>query len=601
MTSGKFELLLRVEDEIVYQKAVPRENLPFTEALGPKLWAERAFCVVVSRGSREGRCDLLLGDERVVEIPEGEERLVLEAGRHFDDYIGEGSITVREEREGKMLPVFQITVPIVPHKISLTMCTWMIRDLLEIHPGFLFDFVSRSRLSPREIPGGAFHQGPEAELDRIERFVVKVEEGFRAIGERPASILTLDHEVRRYRSGTDLDTNSITWLSRHHYVLEGARPDRFQPRKILTRVRNESLDIYEHRILRTLLFWLIDRLEALAEQCMRIEEHLEEKRAAWDTHRRRGKKTVWEQDDLPRLERIREIRQRIRHLQQRLCDDIEAYPFLREAGTSELDLYPSQIFLNRPPYRRLYEEIRRFLDDARYRFDDSHLKYGIKRLSALFEYWCFVKVVETMNAILQQTPSGAFKMTHETYLPTPEPGQSFRYELDGRRWLEVTFNKEYLPKKEALRKGYGYGRAKFARLALRPDISIELWRPRVSAPDLAIILDAKFTRKITPFHWREFSDYSRLVYEFRTGRQFIRQRWLLYPGENPGERVLCNIPEYLQGKVNAPDLFIDGSIPVVPDERSGRISSGLEEVITRWAMVTGIIEGRGRSRISRGA
>jgi len=99
-----------------------------------------------------------------------------------------------------------------------------------------------------------------------------------------------------------------------------------------------------------------------------------------------------------------------------------------------------------------------------------------------------------------------------------------------------------------------------------------------------MVLDAKSTEHFTPARFREMSDYSRQIVDPRTGYQPVKQVFLLH--RDRSGHPLSNIPGYLSGRSIAPDTFVLGAVPCIP-EYVNAATQGLQLVIERFLRTYG--------------
>lgn len=87
----------------------------------------------------------------------------------------------------------------------------------------------------------------------------------------------------------------------------------------------------------------------------------------------------------------------------------------------------------------------------------------------------------------------------------------------------------------------------------------------------AIVVDAKYSARITETHWKKVDKYSR-IRSTGTNKQVVMQTWLAYPSSEPA-RVL---DEFINWGVRG-DLseHIDGTVGLLPvtDSRDDKVNS----------------------------
>ena len=264
-----------------------------------------------------------------------------------------------------------------------------------------------------------------------------------------------------------------------------------------------------------------------------------------------------------------------------MADDFQAtlrrHPFLADAGQPRTDFGPTPAFLGRPAYREVYRALVRARQALGVVLDGDDVRIGHRSLPTLYEYWCFLRAVGHLQKRFGRTGSNLnFTLIDDIYRPDLAPGQQFRFEAGDAKIL-ATYEPEIRPWREAMERGERLG-ASLTRESLRPDITIEV--ARGSSPSAVLVLDAKSTDAFTPRKFREMADYSRQVFDPRTGRQPIRQVFLLHR-----DRLAPNwenLPGYLAGERPAsPDAAILGAVGCVPD-RMKETPGPLARVIDRF-------------------
>jgi hypothetical protein len=209
--------------------------------------------------------------------------------------------------------------------------------------------------------------------------------------------------------------------------------------------------------------------------------------------------------------------------------------------------------------------------------DGNSIRIKYRNLATLYECWCFLRTVAYLRQRLGSPRGSAdISVVDKIYRPDLKSGQSFTFPLTRGRTVVVTYEPDIYPWRQALRRGDRLG-ASLTGEPLRPDITIEVREQ--DAPGAILVLDAKSTDSFTVARFRELTDYARLVFDPRTGRQPIRQVFLLH--RSRGQAPVTNIPEYLQGRQIAGDVNILGAVPCGP-ERVNQTPAGLAQLIERF-------------------
>ncbi len=586
-----FEIRLRAENRDLFRREWDARQPPPAEAVPLPIRAEETFAILVripATGSQPA-LRLRLGEEviaevaagtRYVETPDlpwlrneyGESRVVLE----LDEGAGEGS--------GTGEPLFALEIAVVAREEVARDFRAMVRDVAAIHEGLAQDVTGRS-FSRRRLEGGSVSLlHPRAMLNRLREVHRHLEASIALIAKQPSVTLARSVRLARYRGGDRIDAAAAASAARDPGTRLGATGRVVALGKLLVRGPVLSEDLPEHRHIAEGLRRLSNRAEGLARHCGLTAGRLEADARRW-APARAGIGSVPVAALLPVSGASRAVALRRLAADARLVAEdfqviLRRHPFLAEAGQPRTDFGPTPAFLGRPAYREVYRALVRARQALGVVIDGDDVRIAHRSLPTLYEYWCFLRAVGHLHRRLGRPGSNlTFSLIDDIYRPDLTPGQHFRFEAAGAQ-VVATYEPEIRPWREALERGDRLG-SSLTRESLRPDITIEVTRE--SRPPAILVLDAKSTDAFNPRKFREMADYSRQVFEPRTGRQPVRQVFLLhrdrmaYPWEN--------LPGYLANdRPVAPDAAILGAVACVPD-RMKETPGLLARVIDRFLEV----------------
>lgn len=579
-----FEIRLRVDGHDLFRRDWDaRESRP-AEAVPLPIRADETFAILVAIPATAGPrpLRLRLGQEVIAEIPAGSRYAETPDLPWLRNEYGESRVVLERADDGEEAAadtLFELEIAVLAREEVARDFRAMIRDVAAIHEGLAQDVTGRS-FSKRRLDGGSVSLlHPRAMLNRLREVHRHLEASIALIAKQPS--VTLDRSIRlaRYRGGDRIDAAAAASAARDPGTRVGASGRVVALGKLLVRGPVLSEDLPEHRHIAEGLRRLSGRAEGLARHCERTAGRLEADARRWSPQRPAASTFT---STLPAAGASRASALRRLATDARLvADDFQAtlrrYPFLAEAGQPRTDFGPSPAFLGRPAYREVYRALVRARQALGVVIDGDDVRIAHRGLPTLYEYWCFLRAVGHLHRRFGLPGSNLnFSLIDDIYRPDLAPGQEFRFEAMGAV-IVATYEPEIRPWREALERGDRLG-ASLTRESLRPDITIEV--ARAGRPSAVLVLDAKSTDAFTPRKFREMADYSRQVFDPRTGRQPVRQVFLLH--RDRLARTWENLPGYLaDDRPIAPDAVILGAVGCVPD-RMKDAAGPLARVIDRF-------------------
>jgi len=588
-----FEIRLRAGDRDLYRRSWrPGEAQPEASAALP-IRAEESFAVIVHLPpeAKAGALRLRLADEVIAEAPSGARYFEAPDVPWFHNEFGESRVVLErgsagagaDEEDVEIL--FELEVDVVARPEVARDFRVMLRDVAAVHEGLAQDVAGRS-FSRRTIDAGTVSLlHPRAMLNRLREVQAHLEASIALIAKQPSVALDRSTRLARYRGGDRIDAASAAAAVRDPATRVNAAGRVVALGKLLVRGAALSEDLPEHRHIAEGLRRLATRAEGLARHCERTAARLESQadrrrwapaRPADDPHA-----PTLPTAGLSRAEALRRLARAARAVGADFRALLNRHPFLAGAGQPRTDFGPTPAFLGRPAYREVYRALLRARNALGVLVDSDDIRIAHRSLPALYEYWCFLRVVGHLQARLGRPGQAqTFSLVDDIYRPELTPGQEFRFEAGPDSTLVVTYEPEIRPWRESLMRRDRFGAA-LTKESLRPDITVEVVRPD-HAP-VILVLDAKSTDDFKPRKFRDMADYARQVFDPRTGRQPIRQVFLLHRDRlaSPWE----NLPGYLAGERPVPpDSSILGAVPCVPEQmRTG--PGALGRVLDRFLEV----------------
>jgi hypothetical protein len=344
----------------------------------------------------------------------------------------------------------------------------------------------------------------------------------------------------------------------------------------------EHTDTIEHRAIAGFLQLLVLRARWCRQSALEQARAMERDRRFRDQRVRDGP-TLYELEDVPRLNRLRHAAHRALAL-ERSVQRSQSLSFL-EGVRPVLALPETPIFTHVAAYRRLLRTMVRYLRSSVLLLDTG-AEERLKATSRMYEQWVFLQILSALHhaglrcggteGILRQVTVDRFTLDIDR-------GAELMFEgRDGRR-LKVRYEPWILSRDEARARGDSVyqGRARAAPWC--PDILVEVGAMSNGATpgfvvEYAFVIDAKYTRRLKPAAWYDTEKY-REIRSATDRRQVVKQIWLAYP--DVSARILPRDPSVTWG-VAGPDCsredMIQGSLGLVPDEGCDEDAVQLEEL-----------------------
>ncbi len=566
-SSDSYELRLLQGGRCLGEAVAPR-SAPGTVAQAPELLdaGEPVSVELVRPEGLSVPARLRVGREPVLTLAPDRARAAEPLGALLRDEVGETEFVLEEaaadEAEG-FRPVVTLEIVLRPRPHVARLFETLVRDLEAAHAGLAQDLVSRSRVRLRGRVGVL---SAEHDIERMEGLRDRFTRALERIGGQPSAALERRMELRPWRPGDVVPSAGLARLaSEPGTVLGPGGRVAALGRAWIARSRLTT-DLAEHRHLREGLQRLDRRAAVLAAHCERMAGFYERERRRWSP-------TVFESRYRSRLDVLAALTRRADAAGADFRRLVQTYPFLRDAGPPRARLEPTPVWLNRPGYRAAYDA----LLEADVRGGPlvggrEEIQARFRSLATLYEYWCFVKVVELCRKRFgSPAPLHGFELVDDVYRPELRSGQRFRFPLGSGAWLIAAYEPDFPPVDA---RGGGAGlRAALSTGTLRPDITVEIEKP--GAPPAILVLDAKSVEHFEREDLWKPTDYRSRIFDPATGGQPVRQVFFLHRDASAG--LLVNLPGYLEGRYGDRGSSVIGAVSFLPDR-----TDAVDRVIGRF-------------------
>jgi hypothetical protein len=425
----------------------------------------------------------------------------------FDSAAGQTTITV-EKRSADAAGGWQVllaaTVFVVPSKAGEAGYAKMSRDVAELSRALLSDLYGKSTLlqdvrSSRRSKG---LRNPLEELHGLEKAINEAERVLRLISAHPSSRIESLIAPRRLRGDERLTPRGLSHIARRGQGIGGDRT-------LLVETKRETFDIAEHRALAHAIESIAMRAQACRRAFAAKIEEIEASRAYRDVRFQPNEPSLFETDDVPRLTRLSEAIRR--------CDvvtdtarGIRLHPLIRHIKSAAI-AGQSRLFLQSAEYRRAFRLIRALSGSELVGFEGSDFSVRSKETWRLFEQWCYLEVVEAFRragAELAEWDDGLRAHLQSRFVLDFKRGMAFDGRIHAKHRLRIRYEPWILGEREAKDAGESLFRGR-SGAAWSPDIAIELQRTDGSrwSTVYAIILDAKYSRRVGDDHWKGVRKY----------------------------------------------------------------------------------------------
>lgn len=473
-----------------------------------------------------------------------------------------------------------LLVAVVSAKVTEEVFEAMVQDLTALSSGLLFDLVSKSfagitkgqtrsnvKISPRSA---------QLELHFLEKLVQDIGLTLLEISRQPETALRPVRVVAAWTGSERLSNDGLSW-----FVARGIDPreSRFGHGLVGPQLNFVAeLNCVEHGVIRWFLELVRERLVECAKRANAEQSSLESDKV-YRSHRFGNESSLYEQWDLPKIKKLKVAISRARRI-DRAIRGMLMLPFL----SNQRPLQPREltpVFQYVLHYHKFWHLMREYLRRSTLLLEHN-LDERNKPTWRMYEQWVFLQMAAACEDI------GLRPSSHESlfrrlgaHLFTVDLRRGTRLgftSADGRiiilRYEPWIFSRDL-----ARRNGDTLFQGRDGESAWSPDVLMEIFEPTVKGMPariaLAIVIDAKYTKRIEEHHWESTGKYQ-MIRETESGTQIVRQVWVASPvGLEDGEVVMFRDPTVSWSSAG-PDRpvsaseFLQGAVSLVPDPISPR-------------------------------
>lgn len=511
-------------------------------------------------------------------------RVEWETRSHFESCRGRTPVRLECRTAGTERPwsrVCEIEIAVVPLKISEARYEAMFAQLAALASQLVFDVVSKSRRAIGNSAGSRVRLRPSlgAEVELLEDWWSKIEDAIRQIEVSPARSTVRVASRRQCWGNERLTTRSLRKIASRTGVGVGTLVLPFAGE---TLVAVEFPRAWEHRVILGILNQFDERLTDCQQAIDEDIGFLEAERPFRDVRPASSSLSLYQTQDLPRLQRLRRLSTSLRQIRSAI-GDARAKPVF--AGLQALRHHPdSPVFLNQPPYRQIRTIYFRMQSMA-----DRLTRFGVdervKDTSKMYEHWVYIQLAialriaglectDVSTIVLPKLRRRGLRIDRRTQL-TFIAGDGRRVVLKYEPWVSNAT--------EAKARGDSLYRADNRPTALCPDIVLEVLDPsegsRVHRVSYVAVIDAKYKASVRD------EELDSVIGKYTSLRacvddsQVVRQVWVVAPltteGIFPRESSVQWSPngpsrprtEHVHGRIGAlpPDHVHYGTHDLVQD------------------------------------
>ena len=460
-----------------------------------------------------------------------------EVGRHFESTRGRVGVLLRTRPrtgpEAGWRERARLDVNVVPTKLGERRYETLVNDIRQTAAGLIFDIVSKMFRGVRYARGltQVASLSSHLELAKLRRLWTEIARALDVITTEPQLRAGRCIELRSYSGAGVLDPSTAVRLA-----ARGFNPRSLGRGRAIT-IPGERLtrtgDIVEHRVILWFLRLLLQRVrectEAARAEIGRIESERDLRNLAMDAG-----PTLYEEVDLPKIERLRESIAQARELaaQIRRAARSPLFRHLRpQAGP-----FDTPVFQHVGAYHRFGQRMRHYLTASLVVLEAGEQE-RLKATSRLYEHWVFLRLAEAFRScgLSGDDLEGVFRRRgRHRFVLDLDNDMVLLFRVDRGRFVRLRYEPWILPVDAARRRGDTLCRgAADSAPAWKPDVLVEFIDGGEAI--YAVVVDAKYSARIQDHHWSRVEKYAQI----RTVaglRQVVRQVWLAHPGDNVGIR-----------------------------------------------------------------
>jgi hypothetical protein len=448
---------------------------------------------------------------------------------------------------GAWEPVLVLPLAVTAGKIAAEQFNQLFADLGRDAAAVLLDVHGKTKLGLRETSVAS--TAPAAVLTRVRETVHELDGLLHRIARQPASRLRTHFYREQALVGQAVSDATLVEACSDPGML-ARRGDGVVFREHLREHSKADYRLPEHQLLADFGEYLKAQLSDLRQ---RIDTEIIERedRKRWRNRPTTpGEPTWWETEDGPRIEELRRCREEAAALHG-VIGSWAALHFLPPGRGLREKPQPTPLVLHHALYRRAFRAIAGHFQAYEVTLDVQPLLARARSLPVLYEWWCAVRVTRILAAGLTPVQQGRPKRSFVS-TQLAQTGTRFTIEFAADQAIDFTDSRgnlvrfRYQPVYSASAATLGV--ALLDPGAVRtPDLALEVYTgPRSvdAAPDLIVILDAKYSSAPQHVKLQEVSSKYAKIGDPVTGRILSRQVWALTPAGRDGGGARDSLASY---------------------------------------------------------
>lgn len=430
----------------------------------------------------------------------------------------------------RWLVLLSVDLYVLPTKVGEDRYGAMGADLRRVSHSLLSDLYGKSRRSVdiRYAREGQPHHSREAELRAIEGTLGRIEILLQSIARRPSSRIVTTTYPKQYWGAQRLHPAAIEALARRGTDLRAAP----RPVNIVSRMKTESFDVPEHRIIKAFLSLLLRRCTYCGDAATAHSRAIASERHLRDIRMGEGP-SLYESVDMPRIAKLHTEMANARRCET-LVMALTRLSYLRDVPAA-FSSPRGGVFDRNNDYRALLVIIRRFLLEHAQWYEGDDYSSITKLTWRMFEQWTFLRIIDAFRHAgleLREWTDTLRQNLRSRFLVDFDRGLMFEGLAGHGLRLRFRYEPWILGHSSAVQAQETLHRGRSGEVAWSPDVVIECLRQKDGewVTVYAIVLDCKYTPRVTNQHWSGITKYLE-IRSTDTGRQVAKQLWLVCPNE----------------------------------------------------------------------
>lgn len=454
-------------------------------------------------------------------------------GRLFADGVGQTELRIEIRPGGAegWLRLVRLPLEVAASKIAAEQFNQLFAELQRDAAAVLLDVHGKTRIGMKAAPLSS--SAPVAVLARVHTTVRELSGLLHQIARQPACRMRTQLTREQTLEGQSISEATLAECCRDPDML-GRRGKRLVVREHLREHSRPDYRLIEHQTIADFGAYLVAQLADLRQR-IDAEISSREGRRCWrNVSREPGGPTWWQTEDQPRIEELGRCRQDVARLRAEV-EGWNALPFLLPGRPLRHQPPSTPLFRNHPLYSRVYRAMASHFRTYQATLDTHGLLTRARSLPVLYEWWCASRILRILaTGLLPRGHDPATQPVLSTLLA--QDGQRFTIEFGADRSIDF-MDEAGTRVRFRYHPVYTSGR----RVAVldaggtrTPDVALEITLAGSDAPELIIVLDAKYSSADQRQKMSEVALKYAKIGDPRTGRVLSRQVWALTPTGRPG-------------------------------------------------------------------